>query len=146
MPGVYYGEDLHTLDPKGRLSLPARHRRTAAQHGDRLWVMPGFDECLVVLDDEAFNAYAERARALPGNAEDARRFERMLFRHTAPLEPDPQGRVLIPETLRREAGLEREVLILGANGRLELWNPERFRAYEQSHSQSMAEVAKSLVF
>jgi MraZ protein len=108
--------------------------------------MPGFEDCLYVVDDEAFNAYARRVRELPGNAEDARQFERMLFRRTAPLEPDAQGRVLIPENLRRDAGLEREVLVLGANGRVELWNPERFRAFEQSHSQSMAEVAKSLVF
>ena len=146
MPGVYYGEDLHAIDPKGRLSLPARHRRTAVQHGGRMWAMPGFEECLVLLDDEGFNAYADRVRAIPGNAEDARRFERMLFRRTAELEPDAQGRVLLPENLRRYAGLEREVLIVGANGRLELWNPERFRLYEESHSRSMADVAKSLVF
>jgi len=135
------------MDPKGRLSLPARHRRTAAQHGGgRLWAMPGFEECRVILDDEGFNAYADRMRAVPGNAEDARAFERTLFRRTAELEPDQQGRVLLPEHLRRYAGLDRDVLILGANGRVELWNPDRFKSYEASHSRSMAELAKSLVF
>lgn len=144
--GVYFGEDLHAIDAKGRLNIPARHRRTAIRRGDKLWVMPGFEECLVILDEEGFNAYAERVRNLPGNAEEARRFDRALFKRTAELEPDDQGRVVIPETLRRFAGLERSVLILGVNNRVELWNPERFAAYEAASPLSMAEIARRLVF
>jgi MraZ protein len=143
--GVYFGEDLHTMDAKGRINIPARHRRTALRRGDRLWLMPGFEDCLVMLDEEAFSAYAERVRNLPGNAEEARRFERTLFRRTVDLEPDEQGRVVIPEPLRRYAGLERAVLLLGVNNRVELWNPDRYSSYEASSPQSMAEVARRLL-
>jgi MraZ protein len=108
--------------------------------------MPGFEECLVILDEEGFQAYAERVRNLPGNAEEARRFDRALFKRTVEIEPDDQGRVVIPEPLRQFAGLERSVLILGVNNRLELWNPERFAAYEAASPLSMAEIAKRLIF
>jgi MraZ protein len=147
VPGVYFGEDLHSIDPKGRLNIPARHRRTAAEHGgQKLKVMPGFDDCLVILDAEGFRARSDRVNTLPESAEDARWFERELFMNTAEIEPDAQGRVVIPERLRKYAGLEREVLIIGANGRIELWNPERLAAYAASHRKPMAETAKGLVY
>ncbi len=143
--GVYFGEDLHTMDSKGRINIPARHRRIALPRGGKLWVMPGFEDCLVMIDEESFSAYAERVRSMPGNAEEARRFERTLFRRTVDLEPDDQGRVVIPEPLRRYAGLERSVLILGVNNRVELWNPERYAAYEAASPLSMAEIARRLL-
>ncbi len=147
MPGVYIGEDLHSIDPKGRLNLPARHRRVAARHGGlTLWVMPGFEDCLVILDEEGYQAISERIRNLPMNAEEARLFERKLYPRIAEVEPDGQGRVVIPENLRRYAGIEGEVLIRGTNNRIELWHPERWAAYEAAHSQSMAEIAKNLIF
>jgi hypothetical protein len=87
VPGVYFGEDLHSIDPKGRLNIPARHRRTAAEHGGhKLKVMPGFDDCLVILDDEGFRARSDRVNTLPESAEDARWFERELFMNTAEIE------------------------------------------------------------
>lgn len=143
--GVYFGQDLHTMDPKGRVNIPARHRRTALRRGDKLFVMPGFEECLVMLDDAGFDEYANRVRSLPGSAEEARRFERTLFPRTVELEPDEQGRVVIPETLRGYAGLARSVLILGVNNRVELWNPERYAAFEAASPQSMAEIARRLL-
>lgn len=147
MPGVYIGEDLHAIDPKGRLNLPARLRRVAAKHGGlSLWIMPGFEECLVILDEEGYLAYSERIRNLPMSARDARLFERKLYPRIAELEPDAQGRIVIPENLRRLAGLEGEVLIRGTNDRIELWNPARWAAYEVAHDQSMAEIAQNLVF
>ena len=147
MSGVYIGEDLHAIDPKGRLSLPARHRRVSAKHGGlALWIMPGFEECLVILDEEGYLAFAERIRNLPMSAGDARLFERKLYPRIAEVEPDAQGRIVIPENLRRFAGLEGEVLIRGTNNRIELWNPARWAAYEAAHDQSMAEIAQNLVF
>jgi MraZ protein len=147
VPGVYIGEDLHSIDPKGRLNLPARHRRVSAKHGGlALWIMPGFEECLVILDEEGYQAFSERIRNLPMNAEEARLFERKLYPRIAEVEPDQQGRIVIPENLRRSAGLEGEVLIRGTNNRIELWNPARWAAYESAHNQSMAEIAKNLVF
>lgn len=143
--GIYFGQDLHTMDPKGRVNIPARHRRTALRRGDKLFVMPGFEECLVMLDDAGFGEYANRVRSLPGSAEEARRFERTLFPRTVELEPDEQGRVVIPEMLRGYAGLARAVLILGVNNRVELWNPDRYATFEAASPQSMAEIARRLL-
>ncbi len=147
MPGVYIGEDLHSIDAKGRLNVPARHRRVAAKHGGlTLWIMPGFEECLVILDDEGYHAFADRIRSLPMNAEEARLFERKLYPRIAEAEPDQQGRIVIPENLRRYAGLEGEALLRGTNNRIEVWNPARWANYEAAHDQSMAEIAKNLIF
>lgn len=136
MPGVYFGEDRHSIDPKGRLNIPARHRRTSAEHGShKLWVMPGEEGCLVVLDAEGFAACSRRVDSSQTSTPELRRAERKLFSKTHELEPDAQGRVVIPERLRVYAGLDREVVIVGANGRLELWSPERFAAEQEATDQ-----------
>lgn len=133
------------MDAKGRINIPARHRRTALARGPKLWMMPGFEKCVVMLDEAGFNAYAKRVRNHPGNVEDARRFERLLYQDTQDLEPDEQGRVVVPEGLRNHASLERMVLILGVNNRAELWNPDRYAAYQAESPRSMAEIAQKLL-
>jgi MraZ protein len=143
---VYHGQDLHTIDAKGRVNIPARHRRIASKKGSlEFWFTPGFDGCIFLWDAEGFTAYCDRIASLPNNADEARRYRRLFFSRAARVEPDNQGRVVIPEHLRKDVGLTTHVLIMGVQDRLELWQPETYTAYEGSTSESVTDIASRLV-
>ena len=144
MPGIYHGSDQHVIDPKGRLNIPARHRRTASQFGTKLFIMPWLGDFLMILDVEGFRVLSERIRS-SGSAEKVEALERDIFPSVSEVEPDDQGRVVIPERLRQEVGIERDVAVLGVNNRLELWNPDRLAAHRAASSLSRSERAKGLL-
>ena len=144
MPGIYHGSDRHVLDPKGRLNIPARHRRIAGQFGTKLIIMPWLGDFLMILDEEGFRVLSERIRN-SGSAEKVEALERDIFPSVSEVEPDDQGRVVIPERLRQEVGIERDVAVLGVNNRLELWNPDRLAAHRAASSLSRSERANGLL-
>jgi MraZ protein len=135
------------VDGKGRVNIPARHRRIASKKGSlEFWFTPGFDGCVFLWDAEGFEAYSERLGSLPQNAAEARRLRRAFFSEAAKVEPDNQGRVVIPEALRTAFGLTESVLILGVQDRLELWQPETYEEYVGGSSESLTDMASRLVF
>jgi MraZ protein len=144
VPGIYHGSDRHVLDPKGRLNIPARHRRTAGRFGTKLFIMPWLGDFLMILDEEGFRVLSERIRN-SGSAEKVEALERDIFPSVSEVEPDDQGRVVIPERLRQEVGIERDVAVLGVNNRLELWNPDRLAAHRAASSLSRSERANGLL-
>jgi MraZ protein len=116
---MFLGEFTHTIDNKGRLTLPAKLRPVLTEG---VVVTRGLDGCLFIFTKAHFEALAQRAAALPLTQADARDFTRMLFSGAADLEVDRQGRVLLPPLLRAFAQLESEVIIVGVNTRMEVWN------------------------
>jgi MraZ protein len=139
---IYYGRDLHAIDPKGRVNIPARHRRVASRKGSvEFWLSPGFEGCVFLWDAQGFMDYASRIASLSSNVEETRRFSRNVFPRAARVEPDDQGRVVIPKHVRSEAGLGSQVLVLGVQDHLELWNPRTHEAYEKGTDTSLAEIA-----
>lgn len=116
------------LDEKGRLFLPAKFRNRLAEG---LVVTQGQEQCLVVWPQDVFDAEADRVSSRPLTSKSARAYTRMLFSSGAEGSLDKQGRMSIPPTLRDFADLDRDVVVIGARDRLEIWNPGRWRDYEQ---------------
>ncbi len=116
------------LDEKGRLFLPAKFRNRLAEG---LVVTQGQEQCLVVWPQDVFDAEADRVSSRPLTSKSARAYTRMLFSSGAEGSLDKQGRMSIPPTLREFADLDRDVVVIGARDRLEIWNPVRWREYEQ---------------
>ncbi|MGD8396440.1 MAG: division/cell wall cluster transcriptional repressor MraZ [Candidatus Eiseniibacteriota bacterium] len=144
---IYHGQDVHAIDAKGRVNIPARHRRIASKKGSlEFWFTPGFDGCVFLWDAPGFTEYAARISSLPSNIQDTRRLRRRIFTRTTRVEPDHQGRVVIPEALRRQANLDSQVLILGVHDHLELWNPAIYEAYDSESGETDGEIAEKLVF
>ncbi len=120
----FLGSYLHQIDAKGRVSLPAPFRRG---HGDTPFV-------LVHVQPEALSLYPEDAwlevqHELRDMAKRNPEYRPMILRITAnatEVTPDKQGRVLVPDRLRRGVGLDSEALIVGAIDRIEIWEPGRF--------------------
>lgn len=116
------GEFQHSLDPKGRVNFPAKLREGL---GARFIVTKGLDNCLFVYSEEEWAVLAEKIRGLPMSK--ARGLQRFLFAGAVDVEPDKQGRVLIPANLREYAGLTKDIMIIGASVRAEIWDVDRWQ-------------------
>ena len=136
------GEYQHTLDPKGRVNFPARLRESL---GSTFIITKGLDNCLYVYSREEWKVLEDKIRALPMSK--SRNLQRFFFAGAAEAEPDKQGRVLIPAHLREYAGLTKDVTVIGASVRAEIWDSERYQSScEELTSDSIAESMDELGF
>jgi MraZ protein len=111
------------LDAKGRLVVPARFRERLGERFIVTIAQP--DPCLALYPLPAWEAFCERLEAAPVKDDRYRRFVRHLSENTDEISCDAQGRVLLPNALRKHAAIEREVVAIGSLTRVELWSPER---------------------
>jgi MraZ protein len=140
---VFLGEYEHTLDDKGRLTIPAKFRAGLAEG---VLVTRGLDGCLFVLPPAAREALAEKMANFPLSQAGARLFSRMIYSGTE-CKLDRQGRILLPPSLRDHADIESEVVIIGVNSRLEIWSKQHWQeqtARMEEESSSIAEQLASL--
>jgi transcriptional regulator MraZ len=113
----------HTLDDKGRVSLPAKHR---GEMGDTLILLPGLDGQINVYPLMAWQKAAENVSAQNQALKEARDLTRILYAATE-CQVDRQGRILIPPSLRTRAQLDTNVVILGVHDHLEIWSQDRWQ-------------------
>jgi MraZ protein len=135
------GEYQHSLDTKGRITIPSRLRDGL---GERFVVTKGLDSCLFVYPLAEWAALEEKLRSLPLTRSDARSFVRLLFSGAVECEPDKQGRVLLPPNLRSHARLEKDVYLLGVSNRVEIWDKEIWEQYSSQAAASFEEAAEQL--
>ncbi len=136
------GQYGHTLDDKGRLTIPARFREAL---GDRFVVTVGLDGCLAGYAASEWERLTDRLKDLPMTNRDARAFIRLLLAGATEVELDKQGRILIPPRLRQEAGIASDALLVGVGSRLEIWAADRWNAYQESVHDSFEQTAEKLV-
>ncbi|MFT8888480.1 division/cell wall cluster transcriptional repressor MraZ [Ethanoligenens sp.] len=115
------GEYQHNIDAKGRVFMPARLREDL---GERFILCKGLDNCLFVYSATEWSALEARIRALP--LSKGRQLQRFFFSGACDVEADKQGRIVLPANLRTYAGLERDVMIIGASTRVEIWDSKRW--------------------
>ena len=119
----------HTIDPKGRLSIPSKYREVL---GDEFVVSKGMDGCLYVYANDDWKVFEGKLASLPLMSEEARQFARFFLSGAQPVTVDKQGRILMPQDLRDFAGLEKDVVLAGMGGRIEIWSLERWQANNDS--------------
>lgn len=123
--GTYFPK----LDDKGRLTLPAKYREYFA---DGVVVTRVQEGCLAVYDVETFDSLDARFESRATSEADVRAYQRWLNSGSHDDVPDRQGRITLPAPLRAFAGLDHDVVVLGAGDRVEVWEPER---WEQQSAQ-----------
>lgn len=124
MTGSYY----HNVDAKGRMNFPAKLREVL---GDTFWVVRGTgDKYLSVYSAEHWKEICAQVSGMKGP--DAERLRRWLFSGASELTADKQGRILIPQPLRDFAGLEKDVVIIGAGRKAEIWERDRWESVNES--------------
>ena len=121
MTGTY----VHSIDAKGRLFIPAKLRE---ELGVTFYLAMGVDECLAIYPQETWNRFTEKFASLPMSQSAAMR---PLFANASKCELDSQGRIVIPQKLRKYAGLEKDAVIIGVNDRAEIWSAETWNAREE---------------
>lgn len=120
---MFMGEYNHTIDAKGRLSIPSKFRSIL---GMEFVVSKGIDSCLYVYANEDWERFEKNLTSLPLIDKGARQFARFFLAGAASLELDPQGRILLPAPLREFAGLEKDVVLVGVGTRIEIWSKEKW--------------------
>ena len=118
---MFMGEYNHTIDPKGRVIVPAKFRDTL---GEQFVITKGLDGCLFVYDEQEWKAFEEKLKTLPITNKEARAFVRFFLAGAADVETDKQGRILIPGVLRDHAKLIKDVVLVGVGSRVEIWSKE----------------------
>jgi len=119
---TFVGEYEHSVDEKGRLTIPQAFRELLT---GKLYITRGLDGCLFILRPREFEALREKILALPMSQSEGRTFSRM-FASGAECELDRQGRILVPSGLREYAGLNGSVIVVGVLNRVEVWAKERW--------------------
>ena len=142
---VFQGASALTLDGKGRVTVPARHRDVLmATAGGQLTLTKHTAGCLLVFPRPAWEQFRDKLVGLPFEADGIRR---VFLGNAMDVEIDGASRILVSPELRAAAGLKREVMLLGMGSRLELWDAERYAAHEQQVMASeMPDAVKSFVF
>ena len=136
---MFKGEYNHTIDEKGRLIIPAKFRE---ELGNEFVVTRGLDGCLFGYNNSEWEVFEGKLRALPLTNKDARAFQRYMLAGAASVEIDKQGRILLPQSLRTFAGLEKDVVLIGVAGRIEIWNKD---IYEKTSAvDDMEEIAEKM--
>ena len=131
------GEYQHSLDTKGRVNFPAKLREDL---GESFILSKGLgDECLFVYSEEEWNKLTEKLNSLP--LSKARALQRFLFAGATQVQPDKQGRIIIPGILRECAALEKDVIFLGMMNRVEIWDKSRLEAEEELEENAGVEEA-----
>jgi MraZ protein len=141
---VFQGASQLTLDVKGRISMPTRHRDALqALCESRLTLTRHPDGCLLVYPRPRWEAKREEIARLPFAA---RALQRLLLGNAIDLELDSAGRLLVPYELRTAAGLDREAMLLGMGEHFELWDVARHASTEQAELANGLEAAAGFTF
>jgi MraZ protein len=123
----------YQLDPKGRVSLPARFREVFA---DGCWLTIGQDGCLFAFPRAEWERRAGEVSSSPLSDAEGRAYQRMFFGSYEEAKVDGQGRLTIPARLRDQTGITKEVVVLGVFDRMEVWDKATYERYEQDFAGS----------
>ena len=135
------GEYNHNLDTKGRMAMPAKFRDQLTAGAI---VTRGIDNCLFVFAPAAWDELVKKLTALPLAQANSRAFVRLMLAGATDVELDSQGRVLLPDYLRKYAGLKKEVVVAGLYNRIEIWDRDAWQTYKTKTESSSEQIAEQL--
>ena len=144
---MFAGESSHTLDEKNRLVIPRRILDALEKEEDRerFYVTRGIEGCLYLVPAVRFEGISANlgGRSFQEKG-DARRFKRLLFSKTQLVFLDAQNRILLPDALKAEAEIDREVVVVGVGDRVEVWSAPRWQAFQEAMNPRFDELADLL--
>ncbi len=129
----------HTIDAKGRLSIPARFREILAERYDERLVLTNFDRCLVAYPYAEWQVIEEKLASLSMVSPEVTAFTRFFIYGATECEIDKLGRILIPQVLREYAKLEKDVVVAGQLKKFEIWSKA---LWDEELNQSRAQFGQ----
>ncbi len=137
---AFIGTHIHTLDDKGRVSVPAQFRKRLT--AEDMYLNVGMEGCLVLYPSERWHQLEEKLLEISRGSRKARYLRRKLAQNLRAVSLDSQGRISVPADLAEKAGITGEVLFLGQIDLMELWQPERYEAHCESQEIPLEDIAE----
>ena len=141
---MFRGRYEHTIDPKGRLSIPSRYREELVTRGITTLVLSEGDQCVWAWPLDAWEQLEERLRLHPQLSPERRSVVRVMVASAKECPVDRAGRTLVPPELREFAGLKKDVMITGALEWFEIWSRERWADHRQTLRVGFDEMTRKL--
>jgi MraZ protein len=142
---VFRGQFEHTIDSKGRISIPSRFREILNKKYDDRLVVTVYDHCLAGYPNDEWTALEQKIGGLPQMDNDVQAFYRFIYSSAIDCVIDKQGRLLIPQTLRDYANLQKYVVLVGGMKKIEIWDKERWdvvaKKERENINQTMVRLA-----
>lgn len=138
---MFLGEYQHTLDAKGRISLPAKFR---LQMTGKVVVAQGIDRNLYVYEAEEYEKFVAKLLAREDFNPAVRKLRAFFTAGADEIELDSAGRVAIKASLREYAGLTKDVVVTGNGSRIDIWDAARWQEYKASAAESIDDLAQEL--
>ncbi len=138
---MFIGLYQRSLEAKGRLAVPQPFRK---QFDNGAIITRGLDGCLFLFTKNKWSQIAGKLSNTPLTSNDARAFVRLLSYEAFEVSFDSQGRILIPEVLKKFAQLKRKIIIAGSVERIEIWDEEQFEHYQTEIEKSSNQIAERL--
>lgn len=135
------GEYTHVLDPKKRVSLPAKFRK---ELGKNIVITRGLDNCLFIYSTKEWAEIMKKLAELPMGQADTRGFNRFLLSGAVETEVDSAGRILIPDFLKDFARLREKIILAGVQSRIEVWDADQWAAYKERIERQADQMAEKL--
>ena len=139
---MFLGTYTPRLDEKSRLILPAQFREELAEG---LVLTRGQERCIYVFSAREFERVHEQMRSAPLSSRQARDYIRVFLSGASDEVPDKQGRVTVPAPLRQYAGLDRDVTVIGAGTRVEIWDSESWNTYLAEQEAAFSETDEDVL-
>ncbi len=138
---MFIGEYYHTLDEKGRIAIPSKFK-PELQKG--AVVTRGIDNCLFLYTKEEWKKLADRLVKLPISQANTRAFARLMLAGAMDVDIDSQGRIILPDYLRKYSKLKKKVVVAGLYNRLEIWDSAIWQRYKQNTERKSEDIAEAL--
>ena len=139
---MFLGTHSPKLDDKGRVILPAKFWDELSSG---LVITRGQERCLYVFSEREFETLHDKIRQAPVTSKEARDFLRLFLSGASQERPDNQHRITIPANLREYAGLGRELTVIGAGSRAEIWDTEAWNAYYEQTEAGFVDTAEEVI-
>ena len=139
---MFMGEFTHAIDDKGRLTIPAKFREELASG---MAVTRGQERCLYVFSQREFEDITQKIRQASITSKQNRDFIRLFLSGASQEIPDKQNRITLPTNLRTYAGLDRDLTVIGAGSRAEIWDTEAWNAYYESAEADFVNTTEEVI-
>ncbi|MFA5076429.1 MAG: division/cell wall cluster transcriptional repressor MraZ [Patescibacteria group bacterium] len=138
---MFIGEFTHNLDNKGRLAIPVKFREDLLKGGV---VTKGLDGCLVLYPQDEWQKLADKLAALPISQANSRAFSRLMLAGAMDVKLDNQGRIMLPDYLRKFASVTKKLIVTGLYNRVEIWDSSLWEKYRQGVETKSEGIAEQL--
>ena len=141
---MFRGRYEHTIDSKGRVSLPVKFREVLNERYDDRLVITNFDGCLVAYPVDEWRLLEDKVSSMSIVKKDVKSFQRFFISGATECTIDKQGRILLPPTLRAYAKLEKDIVFAGMTKKIEIWSKEKWEQEIAKAKENFDEISDAL--